>query len=181
MKIWMFLFMTFSCHHITSQNNNSSFSFTYELTEDIGSGELSRYSKARDYLKQDSLFCGNNIYFSPYLADLDFFYFEDATIEDSILNTKLFFKSRWFEDYYSSRLDSIMGKQFVKYDYIAFFSLVEHDMLRVDIFPKRLDIDSQRFNDVALFSGGGTHAYLFDFEKSSDNIRNVIMIEMIYD
>lgn len=181
MKTWAFLLMILAFSHITSQNNNSSFSFTYELTEDIASTELSRYSKARDYLKQDSLFCGENIYFSPYLADLDFFYFKDAVIGDSILNSKLFFKNRWFEDYYSSRLDSTMRKQFVEYDYIAFFSLVEHDMLRADLFPKRIDIDSQRFNDVALFSGGGTYAYLFDFEVNSDNIRNVIMIEMIYD
>lgn len=181
MKTCTFLLLIFTFSHITSQNNNSSFSFTYELTEDIANTELSKYSKARDYLKQDSLFCGENIYFSPYLADLDFFYFEDAVIGDSILNGKLFFKSRWFEDYYSSRLDSIMGKQFVKYDYIAFFSLVENEMLRVDVFLKRKDISSLRFHDVALFSGGGTHAFLFDFEKSSDNIRNVIMIEMIYD
>lgn len=140
MKTWAFLLMIFTFSHIASQNNNSSFSFTYELTEDIANTELSRYSKARDHLKQDSLFCSKSIYFSPYLADLDFFYFKDVVIGDSILNSKLFFKNRWFEDYYSSRLDSTMRKQFVEYDYIAFFSLVEHDMLHADVFPKRIDI-----------------------------------------
>lgn len=181
MKMLMFLFMTFTCCHIISQNNDSSFSFSYELTEDIKCNDENKYLKARDYLKQDSIFEGKSIYFSPYLADLDYFFFEDVVDEDAVLKNKLFFKNKWFESYYSSRLDSTMGKQCGNHDYIAFFSLVENDMLRVDVFLRRNDVSSLRFDDVSLFSGGGTQSYLFDFEKNSDKIRNVLRIEMIYD
>lgn len=181
MKVCAFLLMIFTCCHVISQNNNSSFSFSYELTEDIASNELSRYSKVRDYLRQDSLFCDESIYFSSYLADLDYFYFKDAVSKDSILVNKVFLKNKWFDDYYSCRLDSVLKGQSGIYDYIAFFSLIEHDMLRADVFPKRTDIASQRFYDVSLFSGGGTQAYLFDFEKNTDSIRRVFRIELIYD
>ena len=116
MKILAFLFMIFTCSHIVSQNNNSSHSFSYKLTEDLKSNQLKKYLNARDYLNQDSLYSEKNIYFSPYLVDLDFFWFKDAVVEDSVLSSKLFLKNKWFEDYNSSMLDSALCKQFEKTD-----------------------------------------------------------------
>lgn len=164
-----------------SQSNHTSHSFSYKLTEDIKEEEEKRYLNALDYLKQDSLFCGKEIYFSPYLADLDLIYFKDVTREDSILNSKLIMKYKWFDDYYSARLNRIFDQRSKKKDYIAFFSLIENDLLRVDVFVYRQNVSSLQFKDVSLFSGGGTKAYLFDFNKETDEIKSVFMIEIIYD
>jgi hypothetical protein len=172
--------MILICNHLFTQDNQRP-SFSYKLTKDIEESEEKRYLNARDYLIQDSMFCGKSIHFSPYLADLDFFFFKNIAKEDSILGSKLFLKSKWFEDYYSLRLNKIMGEQCRRANYIAFFSLIENDMLRIDVFQSRDNVSSFRFEDVSLFSGGGTYAYLFDFKKNSDNIRNVFKIEMIYD
>lgn len=155
-------------------------SFIYKLNQDITEYDENKYLEVRNYLERDSLFLDKSIYFSPYLADLDFFYFKNEVSKDSILSKKLYYKSRWFEDFYSLRLDNIMGKQIKDTYYIAFFSLVENEMLRVDIFQNRRKTFFCRFEDISLFPGNKTYSYLFYFEKETDQIRNVFRMEIIY-
>lgn len=180
--ITVFYLIILSIYNVISQNNQTSSPFSYVLKEDIKGSEGKRYLKARDYIKTDSLFLGKSIYFSPYLADLDFFYFKDAISRDSTLSKNLpSSKNRWFDDYYSSRLDSIMGKQCRNSDYIVFFSLVENSILRVDILPFKKDIISFQFKDVSLFPEDNTNAFLFTFEEKGDEIKSVYKIRITYD
>lgn len=181
MRIAGVFFMVIIGTYLFSQSSQNSFSFCYKLSEDIKEKEVKRYLNARDYLLQDSIIYGKSIYFSPFLADLDFFYFNDVISEDSTLYNKLSLKCKWFDDYYSFRLDSIMGKQNRGMDYLAFFSLIENDMLRVDVFRKRQEIHSLEFRHVSLFPEDNIPAYLIVFKENSDTIKSVFMMEIIYD
>lgn len=184
MKILMtlsVLFITsFSCY-IIPQNNKQSSSYIYELTEDIKCNDIEKYLNAKEYIEHDSLFNKKCLYFSPYLIDLDFFYFNTEIENDTTINGKLPIKNRWFKDFYSLTLKDILKNECKEIDYIVFFSLIENDMLRVDVLPNRKGVATFRFDDVSLFCGEELQAYLFSFKKKSNNLRKVYRLKIKYD
>ena len=153
-------------------------------SQDIDYKHIPLYKKAVEYIKNDtSIFkdnVKNEIYISNEIVDLDRFWFAEKISSEPELKAVVdsLKKFSWFDNFYSKSLDSIFKKKNSSADKIIFFSKIEKNTLRVDLFMnrnKKFDYQSViRFNKDKVF------AYLFFFDKNG-SIKKVLCNEIIYE
>lgn len=155
----------------------------YSLSEDIGEQDFSKYLKVKNYIEHDSLTQNRELYFSEYLVDLDRFWFLEDLNNFPCLKKKIEYlsknKFKWFEDYYSKNLHQLWGVQNSKAKSILFFSKIEENTLRVDLFLTKNHPSYFKYDQLTTTPMDKVFAYLFFFNEEGE-IHKVFCKEIIY-
>lgn len=142
------------------------------------------YIAAYDYVVNDSLNRGKNIVVSDSIVDLDRFWFSkdltEFTVERKKLDQYRLNKNYiWFDPFYSPCIASLFVEKKMYSKQVLFFSVIEDNMLRVDLLPHNRKCVN-KFNYNAISSQTEGQVYLFIFNKDG-SIKKAFSHEIIYD
>lgn len=150
-------------------------------TQNISDEDLIKYQKVYEYIINDSIINNKSVYVSDIIVDMDRFGFIDK--KDCYPELKLILDSlikySWEDDIQSEKLHNHFKKineQNYFAESIMFFSLIEKNTLRVDLFLTRNSLSEVRYGWVKSYTRDKIFAYLFYFEK--DSIKNVFRQEV---
>lgn len=143
--------------------------------------DLPKYKEAYNYVLSDSINQGRDIFVSDIIIDMDRFYFESEVKNDSVLTATInsLTKYHWFEDFSSTEIKQLFEEQNAKAESIVFFSLIEKNTLRADLFIKRHNISEFKYDKLILWNRAKVYAYLFIFDET-DKIKHAFRHEIIY-
>jgi len=190
MKNIILLFCLFNCFftHIIAQQQNekkllsgcSAKNYNTDSLK-VEIDDLSKYREAYNYIILDSINQGKDIFVSDVIVDMDRFYFKDYVKNDSSLTHTInsLTKYYWFDDFSSPEIKKLFGEQNKNAKSILFFSLVEKNTLRADLFVKRHNINDFKYNWIINSNRDKVYAYLFTFDEVS-KIKYAFRIEIIY-
>lgn len=142
-----------------------------------------RYIKAYNIIKSDSVLNNKSLVVSDSIVDPDWCWFskdmvmypeEQKIVADYRENKKYIWKS----PVYSHCLASIFPRINNNSMFALFFSLIEDNMLRADLFPHNERIIKLKYDEIAFQTEG--YAYLFLFDKE-DEVKSVFRLKIIYD
>lgn len=143
--------------------------------------DLPKYKEAYNYILSDSINQGRDIFVSDIIIDMDRFYFKSDVKSDSVLAATINSLTRyhWFEDFSSPEIKQLFGEQNKKAESIVFFSLIEKNTLRADLFIKRHNISEFKYDKLILWNRAKVYAYLFIFDETN-KIKHAFRYEIIY-
>jgi hypothetical protein len=147
----------------------------------INKEDLPKYREAYNYILSDSINKRRDIFVSDTIVDMDRFYFKSDVQSDSILAHIInsLTKYYWFDDFFSCEIKELFGEQNKKAESILFFSLIEKNTLRVDLFVKRYSINDFKYDWIINSNRDKVYAYLFFFDKIG-KIKYVYRHEITY-
>ena len=133
--------------------------------------DIPKYLKAFEAIRADSINSDRNIRVSDWVIDLDRFWFKSHVKDDLYWNPVLqsLVKFSWFEDFRSPELYSAFRDINNFSESIVFFSLVEKNTLRADLFLDRRGLHNFR----RLFDS--VYAYLFLFDEEGNIVKQFRM------
>jgi hypothetical protein len=143
--------------------------------------DLLKYAEAYNYILSDSINQGKDIFVSNVIVDIDRFYFKNDVKDDSTMTHTInsLTKYHWFDDFSSLEIKELFGEQNKKTESILFFSLIEKNTLRADLFVKRHNINDFEYNRIINSNRDKVYAYLFFFDDIG-KIKYVYRHEIIY-
>lgn len=148
----------------------------------VSKGDLAQYKEAYNYILFDSINQGKDIYVSDIIVDMDRFYFKSDLKNDStlahIINSLT--KYYWFNDFSSPEIKTLFKGQNSRAESILFFSLIEKNTLRADLFLNRKNKNEFRYNWLSNYNVGEIYAYLFFFDEMG-KIKHIYRTKMIYE
>jgi len=147
----------------------------------LTSNDVCKYYKAFEYVLNDSINRGKPLCVSDSIVDLDRFWFIKDVKNDTNMKKTLesLVKYKWFGNYYLKELNSLWGGEYKAAESILFFSSIEKNTLRVDLFIKRYSILEYNFEKLIQYNKDKIYAYLFFFDCNG-NIKKVFNHEIIY-
>lgn len=99
---------------------------------------------------------------------MDRFYFKSDVKSDSALAATIdsLTKYHWFDDFSSPEIKELFGEQDKKAESIVFFSLIEKNTLRADLFFNRKSKREFRYTWLSNYNVEGVYAYLYIFDNT---------------
>ena len=146
----------------------------------IQSEDIPKYLQAFSKIQTDSINADRKIRISDWVVDLDRFWFKSHVADDLFLSSVLdsLMKFSWFDDFRSPELHSAFEKQNNFSERIVFFSLIEKNTLRADLFINRKG--AHTFDEVVRQNKDKVYAYLFVFNKQGFVVKQ-FRTELIYE
>lgn len=147
MKNIILRFCLFSCFsvYILGQQNEKKPLACYAVKNldadslKVRNEDLIKYKEVYDYILSDSINQGKDIFVSDIIVDMDRFYFKSYVKNDSTLTHTINSLTRyyWFDNFSSPEIKALFKDQNEDADSILFFSLIEKNTLRADLFFNR--------------------------------------------
>ena len=145
--------------------------------------DIPKYIMALNHIQNDTINKNKKITASNMVVDLNRAFFRTELLENNLLPKSeidsLTIKFSWFDEFRSSELSKAFApfnKQ--RSENIVFFSLIEKNTLRADLFWNN-DSKSTDFNKVVGTQNDKAYAYLFVFEN--ENIKTQFRFEVHYE
>lgn len=144
--------------------------------------DLLKYKEAYNYILSDSINQGKDIFVSDMIVDMDRFYFKSNVENDSILSDIInsLTKYYWFDEFSSREIKELFRKQNKNAESVLFFSLIEENTLRADLFFNRKNKKEFRYNWLSNYNVEEVYAYLFYFDETG-KIKKVYRTTVIYE
>jgi len=164
-------------HFVCSGNN-----LNIEDSIKIDENDFFKYKEAFNYILSDSINLGKEIFVSDTIIDMDRFYFKDEVKDDTTLTNIIdsLTKYTWFENFSSDEIQNIFGKQNKSAESILFFSLIEKNTLRADLFFERKSLNEFKYNNLSNYNVNEIFSYLFFFDEFG-KIKKAYRAKMIYE
>lgn len=182
-----YLVSCFFCSVVAFQLNSKSLISSCPLNHIeeaslIKAEDLCKYQKAYNYISADPINKENKITVSDIIVDMDRFYFQGDVKEDTCLSKVIdsLNKYEWFDEFSSKDIYDLFQGQDRYAESILFFSLIEKNTLRADLFMKRSDLKEFRYDKIINLNESKVYAYLFFFDESG-KIKQVYRSEIIYE
>jgi len=141
--------------------------------QEIKSSDIPKYLKAFEYIQSDSINNNLNIKVSDEIVDLDRFYFKPRIKNDSTLLLILdsLNKYYWFENFNSSKIRCSFkeNNNKINFEKIIFFSSIEKNTLRVDLFINELGL--KKYDKFIKGNKNNVYAYLFFFDENNNILK----------
>lgn len=146
----------------------------------IMSDDIPKYLQAFSNIQTDNININRKIRISDWVVDLDRFWFKSCVENDLFLSSVLdsLTKFSWFDDFKSPELHSAFEKQNNFSESIVFFSLIEKNTLRADLFVNRRG--AHTFGEIVRKNKDKVYAYLFVFNKQGIVVKQ-FRVELIYE
>lgn len=180
------LFCCFAAYIAGQQNEKKSLACCAVKNLDADSlkvrnEDLAKYKEAYNYILSDSINKRKDIFVSDVIVDMDRFYFKSDVENDSTLTRTINSLSKyyWFDDFISCEIKELLGEQNKKAESILFFSLIEKNTLRADLFVKRHNVNDFKYDWIINSNRNKVYAYLFFFDKIG-KIKHAYRHEIIY-
>ena len=153
----------------------------YVCTQDICVKDIIKYKEAYNYLIKDSIMDDKSLFVSDTVVDMDRFYFHADVIDYPEIKTTIdsLKKYTWNKGFSSEQLREVWKNQNPYSESILFFSLVEKNTLRADLFINRYSLANFNYDDIIYFNRDKVYAYLFVFNKQN-KLERVFRREIIY-
>jgi hypothetical protein len=147
----------------------------------IEAEDLPKYKDAYNYVLSDSVNQRKSIFVSDVIVDMDRVYFKDYVKNDSALTYIInsLTKHYWFDNFSSFEIKELFKEQNKNAESILFFSLIEQNTLRVDLFFNRKNKKEFRYNWLSNYDVEEVYAYLFFFDEMG-KIKHVYRTKIIY-
>lgn len=140
--------------------------------------DLIRYKNACTYILNDNKLEAKDVFISGTINDIDRRIFQKDVLENEYKTTlDSLIKYHWFESFQSEELEELFGRQQVNSENILFFSSIEKNTLRADLFINRFSRD---YFSYEWTTGEKIYAYLFFFENDGA-IKKVFKKEAYYE
>ena len=177
--------MCFVLYQTNAQESSQNCSKRYvDITDSlrIKTEDLPQYKEAYNYILSDSVNQRKRIFVSDVIVDMDRFYFKDYIKNDSTLTHLInsLTKYIWFDNFTSKEIQCLFANQDRDAESVLFFSLIEKNTLRVDLFFNRESKENFKYNRLSNYNVENIYAYLFFFDEAG-KIQHVYRIEMIYE
>ncbi|GEM_PF-6471006 len=143
--------------------------------------DLPKYKNAYYYILSDSINQGRDVFTSDIIIDMDRFYFKSDVKNDSTLIQTIDSLTRyaWFDDFSSPEIKELFGVQNKNAESILFFSLIEKNTLRADLFVKRHNVNDFKYDWIINSNRDKVYAYFFFFDEIGE-IKHAYRHEIIY-
>ncbi len=151
------------------------------IAQEINCSDIPKYVKAFDFIQSDSININGKVKVSDLVVDLDRFYFKPNLKTDTILISVLdsLITNTWFNSFVSKKIRfffNYTNKYSTKR--ILFFSLIEKNTLRADLFIDGQDLTD--YDKILKVNRDKVYAYLFFFDKNGEIVKR-LREEIIYE
>lgn len=144
------------------------------------SEDIPKYLQAFNAIQTDSINKGRKIRISDWVIDLDRFWFKSYVKDNLFFSSVLdsLTKFSWFDDFKSPELYLAFEKKNNFSESIVFFSLIEKNTLRADLFINRGELHT--YEEIIRQNRDKVYAYLFIFDQKGTIIKQFRQ-EIIYE